>query len=104
MVLKLTVGRPRPGNLLPSLSSTLLPIFYGLDLLDRCRPPAGLSDPPYKLSNWTICTQTDIAIMQDGFRSFPSGHASSTSSFAFKIIAPVCKMHSLQCPLLDLDF
>jgi len=57
-VVKLTVGRPRP------------------DILDRCQPPAGLSDPPYQLSNSTICTQTNVAIMQDGFRSFPSGHSS----------------------------
>jgi len=61
-VVKLTVGRPRP------------------DILDRCQPPAGISDPPYKLSNFTICTQTNMAIMQDGFRSFPSGH--SSTSFA----------------------
>ncbi|KAF8803495.1 acid phosphatase/Vanadium-dependent haloperoxidase [Phlegmacium glaucopus] len=57
-VVKLTVGRPRP------------------DLLDRCQLPAGISDPPYKLTNSTLCTQTDIAIMRDGFRSFPSGHSS----------------------------
>ena len=76
-VVKITVGRPRPG--------TLAPVFQGPpssqlnfleDLLDRCQPPAGLSDPPYKLTNWTICTQTDEAIMIDGFRSFFSGHSS----------------------------
>lgn len=55
---KITVGRPRP------------------DLLDRCQPSAGATDPAFKLSNWTICTQTDNRIMRDGFRSFFSGHSS----------------------------
>ena len=76
-VVKLTVGRPRPGNLIyPFPSTTLLIVLYGVDLLDRCQPLAGLSDPPYKLSNSTICTQTNVAMLQDGFRSFPSGHSS----------------------------
>lgn len=57
---KNAVGKPRP------------------DLIDRCRPLAGSADPsPYGLSNSTICTQTDNAILKDGFRSFPSGHSSS---------------------------
>jgi diacylglycerol diphosphate phosphatase/phosphatidate phosphatase len=32
------------------------------------------------LSLWTVdvCTQTDKSVLQDGMRSFPSGHASST--------------------------
>ena len=38
-------------------------------------------DPPvFGLSNSTICTQKDHAILKDGFRSFPSGH--SSGSFA----------------------
>lgn len=75
-VVKLTVGRPRPGNFIYLFSSTLLIVLHGVDVLDRCQPPAGLSDPPYQLSNSTICTQTNIAILRDGFRSFPSGHSS----------------------------
>jgi hypothetical protein len=59
---KITVGRPRP------------------DIIDRCQPPAGSADPPFGLTDWTICTQTDIKILRDGFRSFPSGH--SSMSFA----------------------
>lgn len=44
-------------------------------------PREGSKDPaPWGLSNYTICTQTDHAILKDGFRSFPSGH--SSSSFA----------------------
>ncbi|RXW21001.1 hypothetical protein EST38_g4851 [Candolleomyces aberdarensis] len=59
---KITVGRPRP------------------DIIDRCQPPAGAADPPFKLTDWTICTQTDNHMLRDGFRSFPSGH--SSMSFA----------------------
>ncbi|KAL7411515.1 phosphatidic acid phosphatase type 2/haloperoxidase [Mrakia frigida] len=56
-IIKICVGRPRP------------------DLLDRCQPAAGLSNPtPYTLSSSSICTRTDL--LNDGFRSFPSGHAS----------------------------
>ncbi|KAF9466356.1 phosphatidic acid phosphatase type 2/haloperoxidase [Collybia nuda] len=59
---KITVGRPRP------------------DLIDRCQPPAGSVDPPFKLTSSSICTQMDPKILQDGFRSFFSGH--SSMSFA----------------------
>jgi len=55
---KLTVGRPRP------------------DLLARCMPPPGSVDPKYGLTTVSICTQTDMSILNDGFRSFPSGHSS----------------------------
>ncbi|KAL7411444.1 phosphatidic acid phosphatase type 2/haloperoxidase [Mrakia frigida] len=58
-VIKIMVGRPRP------------------DLLDRCVPYAGAQDAPiYGLSNYTVCTQTDAFILNDGFKSFPSGHSS----------------------------
>jgi len=55
---KLTVGRPRP------------------DVISRCMPPPGSVDPPYGLTTASICTQTDISLLNDGFRSFPSGHSS----------------------------
>ncbi|EIN07433.1 PAP2-domain-containing protein [Punctularia strigosozonata HHB-11173 SS5] len=55
---KVTVGRPRP------------------DVISRCIPAAGSQDPRFGLSTFKICTQTDIAILKDGFRSFPSGHSS----------------------------
>jgi len=55
---KITVGRPRP------------------DIIARCIPIPGSVDPTYGLSTTAICTQTDVAIMRDGFRSFPSGHSS----------------------------
>jgi membrane-associated phospholipid phosphatase len=58
--LKNAIGKPRP------------------DLVDRCQPKEGSADPlPFGLSNSAICTQTNNAILKDGFRSFPSGHSSS---------------------------
>ncbi|KAI8322108.1 PAP2-domain-containing protein, partial [Martensiomyces pterosporus] len=59
--LKNVVGRPRPN------------------LLARClpeMPKEPLSDPPQGLSTIAICTQQDIAVLNEGFRSFPSGHTS----------------------------
>ncbi|RPD66191.1 acid phosphatase/Vanadium-dependent haloperoxidase [Lentinus tigrinus ALCF2SS1-7] len=55
---KITVGRPRP------------------DVIDRCQPRAGAADPALGLSTVAICTQTDMSILRDGWRSFPSGHSS----------------------------
>ncbi|EFW15094.1 hypothetical protein D8B26_004556 [Coccidioides posadasii str. Silveira] len=64
--LKNAAGKPRP------------------DFIDRCRPRPGSEDAPvFGLSNSTICTQTDNAIMKDGFRSFPSGHSSSAFAGLF---------------------
>ncbi|KAH9048179.1 phosphatidic acid phosphatase type 2/haloperoxidase [Lactarius hengduanensis] len=57
-VVKVTVGRPRP------------------DIIDRCQPNAGTVDPPFGLSSAAICHQSDRHILNDGFRSFPSGHSS----------------------------
>ncbi|KAI0034541.1 phosphatidic acid phosphatase type 2/haloperoxidase, partial [Vararia minispora EC-137] len=55
---KITVGRPRP------------------DLLDRCQMASSTVDPPFGLSTVAICNQPDTAKLEDGFRSFPSGHSS----------------------------
>ncbi|KIM49414.1 hypothetical protein M413DRAFT_438592 [Hebeloma cylindrosporum] len=75
-VVKITVGRPRP------------------DLLDRCQPPSGLSDPQYGLTSWTVCTQTDNTILRDGFRSFFSGHSSlSFAGLGFLSFYLAGKMH-----------
>ncbi|OKL56370.1 hypothetical protein UA08_08275 [Talaromyces atroroseus] len=61
-ILKNACGKPRP------------------DLIDRCQPAPGSHDAPiYGLSNSTIC-QGDPKLIKDGFRSWPSGH--SSSSFA----------------------
>lgn len=58
-IIKNAVGRPRP------------------DLISRCKPASGtLGD---KLVTIDVCTETNHDMLQDGWRSFPSGH----SSFAF---------------------
>ncbi|KAF2266810.1 PAP2-domain-containing protein [Lojkania enalia] len=68
--MKLLFGKPRP------------------DLLSRCRPNLDLIrssevsttgvrfSPLWVLVTSDICTNTDDDILQDGFKSFPSGHAS----------------------------
>ncbi|KAI9869224.1 MAG: hypothetical protein M1813_000012 [Trichoglossum hirsutum] len=58
-IVKNSVGRPRP------------------DLIDRCKPTKGT--PEHVLVNIEVCSETGGHILQDGWRSFPSGH----SSFAF---------------------
>lgn len=77
--LKNLCGKPRP------------------DLIARCIPIVGSVDPPvFGLSNSTICTQTDKAIMADGFRSFPSGHSSSAFAGLFYLsLYLAAKLHVL---------
>lgn len=66
-------GRPRP------------------DLISRCKPDVaniskyavggyGTTEGTYQLVSAAICTQTDSSILDDGFRSFPSGHASFSAA------------------------
>ncbi|PWN36715.1 acid phosphatase/Vanadium-dependent haloperoxidase, partial [Meira miltonrushii] len=60
-IIKVCVGRPRP------------------DFIDRCQPRAGsVNASPYGLATQAVCT-TDVTshLIQDGFRSFPSGHSST---------------------------
>ncbi|KAJ1740427.1 hypothetical protein LPJ78_002982 [Coemansia sp. RSA 989] len=59
--LKNVLGRPRP-----SLLARCLPTM----------PKRPLDDPPQGLSTTSICTQTSMAVLNEGFRSFPSGHTS----------------------------
>lgn len=56
---KNSVGRPRP------------------DLIARCKPASGT--PTNTLVGIEVCTETRSHVLQDGWRSFPSGH----SSFSF---------------------
>lgn len=58
-LIKNSVGRPRP------------------DLIARCKPHENA--PAHTLVTIAVCTETDARVLQDGWRSFPSGH----SSFAF---------------------
>jgi diacylglycerol diphosphate phosphatase/phosphatidate phosphatase len=55
-VIKNAVGRPRP------------------DLISRCKPAPGT--PKDQLVTIAVCTETDSHTLQDGWRSFPSGHSS----------------------------
>lgn len=58
-IFKNVTGRPRP------------------DVIARCMPRAGSADAqPYGLVTAAICTQTDNSILNDGFKSFFSGHSS----------------------------
>ncbi|KAL5489824.1 hypothetical protein ACEPAI_4656 [Sanghuangporus weigelae] len=73
---KVTVGRPRP------------------DVISRCQPPPGIENPEYGLVTVEICTQTDVHILRDGFRSFPSGHSSlSFAGLGFLSFYLAGKMH-----------
>jgi membrane-associated phospholipid phosphatase len=78
--LKNLCGKPRP------------------DIIDRCQPSQETLNnvPLYTLSTKNICTQTDDAIMQDGFRSFPSGHSSSSFAGLFYLsLYLAAKLHVL---------
>ncbi|KAA8914990.1 phosphatidic acid phosphatase type 2/haloperoxidase [Sphaerosporella brunnea] len=57
--LKNSTGKPRP------------------DIIARCIPRAGSRNPEWGLVTSEICTQTTHAILKDGFKSWPSGHAST---------------------------
>jgi diacylglycerol diphosphate phosphatase/phosphatidate phosphatase len=60
-IIKVSVGRPRP------------------DFLDRCQPaPDAQNASPYGLATQSVCrTDVNSHLISDGFRSFPSGHAST---------------------------
>lgn len=62
--LKNLIGKPRP------------------DVIARCKPDQAKVDALaiFTLATKALCTQTEEDVMQDAFRSFPSGH--SSSSFA----------------------
>lgn len=73
--LKSLVGKPRP------------------DLIARCDPDltnaaefvlGGVNDRISEgtLVSWTICRQSDMGTLDDGFKSFPSGHASCKSFYS----------------------
>ncbi|KAJ2078508.1 hypothetical protein H4R24_004427 [Coemansia sp. RSA 988] len=56
-ILKNAVGRPRP------------------DFIFRCQPNV-TENPPLRLVDYRVCTQSDLNFLHEGMRSFPSGHAS----------------------------
>ena len=76
--LKLLFGRQRP-DLLARCLPTGLP---SQDWIERYRVGGfgsiGSEGTGVTLVDWRICTQTDSGVLNDGFMSFPSGHASCT--------------------------
>lgn len=77
-IVKVTVGRPRP------------------DLIDRCQPvPGSVNASPYGLVTDAICSVSpDSSIVRDGFRSFPSGHASTSwAGFTYLSLYLAAKLH-----------
>ncbi|TNY18182.1 phosphatidic acid phosphatase type 2/haloperoxidase [Rhodotorula diobovata] len=76
-VIKITVGRPRP------------------DLIDRCQPVEGAANRAvYGLATEAICTVRSGHVFEDGFRSFPSGHASFAWAGLLYLSMYLCgKMH-----------
>ncbi|KAI5295892.1 hypothetical protein KEM52_006578 [Ascosphaera acerosa] len=55
-IMKNAFGRPRP------------------DLISRCQPELGT--PMHEWVTWRVCTQKSNHKLQEGWRSFPSGHSS----------------------------
>ncbi|KAF9221838.1 PAP2-domain-containing protein [Gyrodon lividus] len=75
-IVKVAVGRPRP------------------DVISRCLPMPGSEDPLWGLSTADICTQTSKHILEDGWRSFPSGHSSlSFAGLGFLTFYLAGKLH-----------
>jgi len=76
-VVKNAVGRPRP------------------DLLARCSPKS--STPKNELVSVAVCTETIHHLLQDGWRSFPSGHSSfSFAGLGWLSIFFASQTHTLQ--------
>ncbi|KAK7440046.1 hypothetical protein VKT23_017297 [Stygiomarasmius scandens] len=76
-VVRISAGRPRP------------------DFIARCNPsPDILNAPVFGLANITICQQTDTAFLQDGMRSFFSGHSILAAfGFGFTSLYLAGKLH-----------
>ncbi|KAI5481815.1 hypothetical protein MNV49_000092 [Pseudohyphozyma bogoriensis] len=76
-MIKISVGRPRP------------------DMLDRCQPIAGAANAsPYGLATIAVCAVQTGKIIDDGFKSFPSGHSSfSFAGLGFLSLYLAGKMH-----------
>jgi membrane-associated phospholipid phosphatase len=93
--LKNLFGKPRP------------------DLLARCKPDvdniaghavgtyASSFSPEWVLVSYTICQQTDKSILDDGFRSFPSGHSSMSWSGLLYLALFLCSKFAVTIPFLS---
>jgi membrane-associated phospholipid phosphatase len=93
--LKNLFGKPRP------------------DLLARCQPDmnniaqhavssyAAAFSPEWVLVSSSICQQTDKALLDDGFRSFPSGHSSMSWSGLLYLALFLCSKFATTVPFLS---
>lgn len=76
--LKKATGKPRP------------------DLIDRCQPrPRRVDLLVLGLSNHSICTQINNAILKDRFRSFPSGLSSTSFARLFYLSLSLGEMMAI---------
>jgi len=76
-IFKDAIGRPRP------------------DLIARCKP--GPTAPTTGLVTIDVCTETDHHLLQDGWRSFPSGHSSfSFAGLGWLALFMASQSHSLR--------
>lgn len=72
--LKNLVGKPRPNMLARCMPSTGEVQEYAVGQY------GAMFSQQWALVNYGICTQTDMSLLDDGFRAFPSGHTSRKSS------------------------
>jgi len=85
--MKVTVGRLRP------------------DLIPRCLSKPGSGNAPvFRLVITDICTQMHISILKDGFRSFPSGHTSCTSTLPVPFVTRLLIFGSASVSFAGLEF
>jgi len=82
------------------------------DLLARCRPDVAHAaahavsnfgrefDAQWMLVSSTICQTTDKALLDDGFRSFPSGHSSFSWGGLFYLALFLCSKFGVTIPFL----
>lgn len=87
-------GKPRPDLLArcqPDLSSIAAHVVggFGQDISSR-----------WTLVDSGICTNTDLAIVNDGFRSFPSGHSSFSWSGLLYLTLFICSKFNIAVPHL----
>jgi membrane-associated phospholipid phosphatase len=87
-------GKPRPSLLArcdPDLTDIASHIVggYGQDISAR-----------WVLVSSSICRQTDMAILDDGFRSFPSGHSSFSWSAMLYLSLFLCSKFAITIPFL----
>ena len=92
--LKDLVGKPRPDLIArcdPDISQIQEHLVGGLGLLFEEAPI---------IVDVSICRQTDMSILNDGFASFPSGHSSFSWAGLFYLTLWLCMKFSISIPYL----